>query len=92
MTLAVDDPSAELGVPWAEAATEEIVDRSDGFPFFVQTWAYHSWNVAVEEPIAATDVDRASGPVDRTPDAAFFAARIGMVLRSSRPSAATSSS
>ena len=38
---------------------DEVVDRSDGFPFFVQTWAYHTWNAARDEPISAEDVERA---------------------------------
>jgi hypothetical protein len=76
---AVVEPSEEIGVSWAPDATAEIVDRSDGFPFFVQTWAYHTWNAAVDEPISADDVRRAAPAADHTLDASFFAARIARI-------------
>ena len=57
--LAVVRPAEELGVDWSDPAVTQICDRSDGFPFFVQTWAYHTWNAATDDPISAADVERA---------------------------------
>src|SRR5699024_10074892 len=48
---AVVAPAAELGVEWSPDATTAVADRSDGYPFFVQVWAYHTWNAAVDDPI-----------------------------------------
>ncbi len=79
VTVAVVEPARELGVEWTEDATEAIVDRSDGFPFFVQTWAYHTWNTAHDDPISAADVARAAPAADQALDAAFFAARIARI-------------
>ncbi|MFN3216862.1 MAG: AAA family ATPase [Acidimicrobiales bacterium] len=76
---AVADPATAMGVTWAPDAIEAIVDRSDGFPFFVQTWAFHTWNVAVDEPISAADVDRAAPHADHALDSSFFAARIARI-------------
>jgi hypothetical protein len=76
---AVEAPAAELGVDWAGDATEAIVDRSDGFPFFVQTWAYHTWNAATDEPISAADVERATPAARLSLDGSFFAARIARI-------------
>jgi hypothetical protein len=76
---AVADPATAMGVTWAPAAIDAIVDRSDGFPFFVQTWAFHTWNVAVDEPISAADVDRAAPHADHALDSSFFAARIARI-------------
>lgn len=76
---AVVEPAREIGVAWSVPATEEIVDRSDGFPFFVQTWAYHTWNAARDEPISAADVYRAEPNANHTLDASFFAARIARI-------------
>ena len=59
---AVRIPAETIGVSWSDAATEAIVDRSDGFPFFVQIWAYHTWNAAVDEPISLDDVRRRPRP------------------------------
>jgi hypothetical protein len=79
VTTAIVEPAAELGVDWTSEATDAIVDRSDGFPFFVQTWAYHTWNSARDDPISAADVARAAPAADHALDAAFFAARIARI-------------
>ncbi len=79
VAAAIRHPAAELNVDWTEAATEAVVDRSDGFPFFVQTWAYHVWNVARDEPISADDVARAAPHALHALDASFFAARIARI-------------
>lgn len=76
---AVRLPAEEIGVEWADAAVEMIADRSDGFPFFVQTWAYHTWNAAVDEPISATDVGRGTTAAQHSLDSSFFAARIARI-------------
>jgi hypothetical protein len=79
---AVAAPAKELAVAWAPDAIEVVVDRSDGFPFFVQVWAYHTWNAAIDEPISAADVDRASPAARLALDASFFAARISRIPES----------
>jgi AAA ATPase domain len=76
---AVVAPAAEIGVQWAPEASEAIVDRSDGYPFFVQTWAYHTWNAATDDPISAADVRRAAPVAERALDTSFFAARIARI-------------
>lgn len=76
---AIVEPAAEIGVEWAPEATEEIIDHSDGYPFFVQTWAYHTWNTAHDEPISAADVDHARPHADHALDSSFFAARIARI-------------
>lgn len=76
---AVRRPAEEIGVSWDDGAVEEITDRSDGFPFFVQTWAYHTWNAAVGEPISRADVGRSVIAADHALDSSFFAARIARI-------------
>jgi hypothetical protein len=76
---AVAEPAEQIGVHWDDGATLEIVDRSDGYPFFVQVWAYHTWNAATEEPISADDVRRAVPAASLALDASFFAARIARI-------------
>jgi hypothetical protein len=76
---AVTVPAEELGVTWSAEATEAIVDHSDGYPFFVQTWAYHTWNAAHDEPISEEDVGRASANASTALDSSFFAARTSRI-------------
>jgi type II secretory pathway predicted ATPase ExeA len=76
---AIVEPAEEIGVGWSPQAAEMIVDYSDGFPFFVQTWAYHTWNAASDEPISAVDVERAAPNANQALDSSFFAARIARI-------------
>ncbi|MDJ0961338.1 MAG: ATP-binding protein [Acidimicrobiia bacterium] len=76
---AVVTPAEEIGVSWTPDASEAIVDLSDGFPFFVQTWAYHTWNAAIDDPISAADVERAAPNANHALDSSFFAARIARI-------------
>jgi hypothetical protein len=76
---AVALPAEELGVEWSNEATGAIVDRSDGYPFFVQTWAYHTWNAARDEPISVDDVQRAAMNASQALDSSFFAARTARI-------------
>lgn len=79
VTRAIVEPAADIGVDWAPEATDAIVDHSDGFPFFVQTWAYHTWNAARDEPISAADVALAAPHANHALDSSFFAARIARI-------------
>ena len=76
---AVTRPAELLGVQWSDEAVEEIVDRSDGYPFFVQTWAYHTWNAARDDPISKADVSRGEANASHALDTAFFAARLARI-------------
>jgi AAA ATPase domain len=79
VTQAIVRPAEELGVNWSREATEAIVDHSDGYPFFVQTWAYHTWNAAHDEPISIADVGRAAVHASQALDSSFFAARTARI-------------
>ena len=82
VVAAVVEPADDMGVGWAPEASSAIADLSDGYPFFVQVWAYHTWNAARDEPISPADVERA-GPAARLAlDTSFFAARIARVPES----------
>ena len=76
---AIVEPAREIGVSWSSPAADRIVDHSDGFPFFVQTWAYHTWNAATDDPISTADVARAAPNADHALDSSFFAARIARI-------------
>lgn len=76
---AIIEPAEEIGVSWSAGATDSIVDISDGFPFFVQTWAYHTWNAATDDPISNADVERATANAGHALDSSFFAARIARI-------------
>ena len=76
---AIVRPAEEIGVAWATEAVDAIIDESEGYPFFVQVWAYHTWNAARDEPISAADVERAAPAAHLALDSSFFAARIARI-------------
>ena len=79
---AVARPAEEMGVAWTSGALTEVTDRSAGYPFFVQVWAFHTWNAAADEPISKRDVTRAGPAAELSLDASFFAARIARIPES----------
>ena len=59
----------------AADALRMIFAETQGYPYFLQEWGKHVWDIAERSPIAAGDVQRASGEVAASLDAGFFRAR-----------------
>ena len=56
-------------------ALRMIVNETQGYPYFLQEWGKHAWDVAESPPITAADVERASDEVAASLDGGFFRAR-----------------
>ena len=56
-------------------ALQTIVAETRGYPYFLQEWGKHAWDVAERSPIDSGDVARASKEVTAALDAGFFRAR-----------------
>ena len=54
---AFEEPAAELEVAFEPAALDQLVEVSGGYPFFIQSYGKHVWDVADGSPIAADDVE-----------------------------------
>jgi hypothetical protein len=52
-----------------------IVTETHGYPYFLQEWGKHAWDVAREIPITLADVAAASTEVVAELDASFFRVR-----------------
>ena len=59
----------------APDALAMIVAETQGYPYFLQEWGKHVWDIAERSPVAAGDVMRASDEVTAALDAGFFRAR-----------------
>ena len=59
----------------APDALTMIVGETQGYPYFLQEWGKHAWDIAERSPISAGDVTRASREVTAALDAGFFRAR-----------------
>jgi len=73
--LAVANPAEEAGVSIEPEAVASILVHTHGYPYFLQEWAYESWNVATGEQIRAADVERAGPRVTEKLDTNFFRVR-----------------
>ncbi|MBC8057963.1 MAG: ATP-binding protein [Rhizobiales bacterium] len=56
-------------------AVAQIVAETQGYPYFLQEWGKHSWDVAGGSPIGAADVELASVVALADLDASFFRVR-----------------
>jgi len=72
---AIEVPAAALGVRFEPAATEAILHATEGYPYFLQEWGKHAWDVAKGSPITAADVERAAREAVAALDESFFRVR-----------------
>lgn len=56
-------------------AVSAIMEHTRGYPYFIQEWGSHSWNVAPESPIGVADVEKASNTALAAMDESFFMVR-----------------
>lgn len=68
-------PARELAVEFTDAALDRILVATKGYPYFVQEWGKHAWDVASVSPITAEDVDAASIVAIAALDESFFRVR-----------------
>jgi hypothetical protein len=81
---AVRKPAEEEGVAYDDAAMDELLARTQGYPYFLQEWGKHSWDVAVSSPITREDVIAASVTAIAALDASFFLVRFDRVTPAER--------
>jgi len=72
---ALVEPVGKAGVKFTEEALVEIIRMTEGYPYFLQEWGYHSWNVAPMSPIDHTSVKAANELAVARLDKAFFRVR-----------------
>lgn len=73
---AVRQPVRDEGADIDEDALGLIVDRTQGYPYFLQEWGAHAWNAAARSPITAADVGSATDDALRDLDRGFFRVRL----------------
>jgi hypothetical protein len=74
--VAVELPAEKYGVSFDDAALSQILSLTEGYPYFLQEWAFHTWNVASTSPITIEDVHNASAQVQEALDKSFFRVRL----------------
>ncbi len=82
--VALSAPAQREGVEFAVDALDHIVERTQGYPYFLQEWGMRCWDVAVESPITLADVEAASELVVATLDDSFFRVRFDRLTPSEK--------
>ena len=72
---AIVKPAHDEGVDFDEDAVTLIVTYTKGYPYFLQEWGKHAWDVAAASPITRLDVETASRQAIATLDERFFRVR-----------------
>lgn len=73
---AIREPIREEEADIDPAALGLIVERTEGYPYFLQEWGSQAWNVAPRTPIALADVEDATARTVKALDSGFFRVRL----------------
>ena len=73
--LAIAKPARDEGVEIEPIALDAIVAQTQCYPYFLQEWGKHVWDVAESSPITVSNVDVASRQAVAGLDASFFLVR-----------------
>jgi len=72
---AIVKPAHDEGVDVDDDAVALIVRYTKGYPYFLQEWGKHAWDVADASPITCSDVETASTEAVAALDESFFRVR-----------------
>lgn len=72
---AIVNPAAKEGIQVLDEAVDLIVAKTKGYPYFLQEWGKHAWDIAPRSPITQNDVANASHEAVAALDESFFRVR-----------------
>ena len=81
---AIAKPAQDQGVEVTVEALDRIVLETRGYPYFVQEWGKHAWDVADDSPITGEDVANASTTAVAALDENFFRVRFDRLTPAER--------
>jgi len=74
--MALEVPAKKESVDFDADALKEIVSKTSGYPYFLQEWGKHAWDVADKSPITFADAEEATHRALEELDASFFRVRL----------------
>lgn len=72
---AIVRPAQNEGADVLDDAVDLIIEKTEGYPYFLQEWGKHTWDAAPESPINRQDVIHASDEAIAALDESFFRVR-----------------
>ena len=82
--IAIAKPAMDEEVEIDAAALDAIISRTQCYPYFLQEWGKHVWDVADRSPLTVADVDLASREAVAALDQSFFRVRFDRLTPSER--------
>lgn len=82
--LALSNPGEAEDVAWSSAALDSVLELARGYPYFLQEFGKHAWNVAAGPDIRRADVDAAAPIALSELDAGFFRVRLARTTGAER--------
>ena len=73
--FALIEPAKRESVTYGDDALEIILRETDGYPFFLQVWGSHLWEIASASPITAKHAKDATKTAVQALDKGFFRIR-----------------
>lgn len=73
--IAIRQPVEDEGERIEERALDEILLKTQGYPYFLQEWGYQCWNIASASPIRLAEAVQAADEATRRLDDGFFKVR-----------------
>ena len=81
---AISKPAEDEGVTIDDDAVDAIITQTHCYPYFLQEWGKHVWDVAERSPVNADDVAVASRLATATLDESFFLVRFDRLTPSEK--------
>lgn len=73
--VALCRPAEKAGAAFSEPAVEEILRETEGYPYFLQEWGKHAWDLAEASPIEAEIARQSTSAALAELDRSFFRVR-----------------
>lgn len=82
--IAITKPAEAEGVRVNDDALQRIIEETRCYPYFLQEWGKHSWDIADTSPIELSDVAQASAAAIAALDESFFRVRFDRLTPSEK--------
>ncbi len=77
-------PAQDKGVQFQDGAKRLVLDDTEGYPYFIQEFGKHIWNVAASSPISEADAQAGRSLAIESLDQSFFKVRIDRATKAER--------
>jgi len=81
---AIVRPAQNEGAEVLDEAVGLIIEKTQGYPYFLQEWGKHTWDVASQSPMSRQDVVNASDEAIAALDESFFRVRFDRLTPSEK--------